>query len=226
LKNRLKGKGKGRERDRNVKGSRYGLDKMGKSVDVEEGLKIDILSFIESMEDGVLVTDIEGKILKTNKRFVEMTGYTEEKLIGNNIDRMIENLVKEKDQEHSSEILKEKARSSVDLKIETRRGEERYIDLNSFLIEEEEKVLNLIIARDITEEKKRERALEKSRKKYRTMLELSPDGIAVHRNGKLQYINPSGAEMLGMELNEVIRHTILGMREVAAELELQGHPGS
>ncbi len=36
----------------------------------------------------------------------------------------------------------------------------------------------------------------------------------------------SGAEMLEMELSEVIRHTILGMREAANELGLQGSPSS
>lgn len=33
-----------------------------------------------------------------------------------------------------------------------------------------------------------------------------------------------GAEMLGMDLNDVIRETILGMRNVAAEIGLEGNP--
>jgi len=33
--------------------------------------------------------------------------------------------------------------------------------------------------------------------RYRKLVELSPDGICVHAGGKLQFINPAGAELLG-----------------------------
>ncbi|MBI3683862.1 MAG: PAS domain S-box protein [Acidobacteria bacterium] len=51
--------------------------------------------------------------------------------------------------------------------------------------------------RDIRERNKVEEALRESEKRYRELVELSPNGIAVYRNGEIAYINPSGARVLG-----------------------------
>jgi PAS domain S-box-containing protein len=51
--------------------------------------------------------------------------------------------------------------------------------------------------RDIRERSKTEQALRESQERYRQLVEMSPNGIAVERDGKIVYINPSGARMLG-----------------------------
>src|ERR1051326_9008171 len=51
--------------------------------------------------------------------------------------------------------------------------------------------------RDVRERTQTERALRDSEERYRQLVELSPNGITVERGGKIVYINPTGARLLG-----------------------------
>jgi len=50
---------------------------------------------------------------------------------------------------------------------------------------------------EITERKRAIEALRESEERYRRLVELSFDAVAIHREGKLVYINAAGAELLG-----------------------------
>lgn len=50
---------------------------------------------------------------------------------------------------------------------------------------------------DITERKRALEALQESEEKYRSLVEMSPDAIAIHADGKLLFINEQGARLLG-----------------------------
>jgi PAS domain S-box-containing protein len=64
-------------------------------------------------------------------------------------------------------------------------------------LEEEVKVRTAELEREIKDRKKVEAALRESEEKYRRLVELSPNLIAIHRDGKLLYINQAGAILLG-----------------------------
>src|SRR5260370_36567609 len=51
--------------------------------------------------------------------------------------------------------------------------------------------------RDVRERSRTELALRESQERYRQLVELSPNGIAVQRDGKIVYMNRAGARMLG-----------------------------
>ncbi len=56
--------------------------------------------------------------------------------------------------------------------------------------------------RDISERKRVEAALQASEERHRTLVEWSPEGINVHRKGRLVYVNAAAMRMLGAERPE------------------------
>jgi two-component system, cell cycle sensor histidine kinase and response regulator CckA len=55
----------------------------------------------------------------------------------------------------------------------------------------------VVIIREITERRRAEQALRDSEERYRRLVELSTDGIAIHQDGRLVFCNEAGARMLG-----------------------------
>ncbi len=71
-------------------------------------------------------------------------------------------------------------------------GEMRYIELLPAVIDK------AIYNRQLVKEKQQMyAALQESEERYRRLVELSPDGIAIHVDGKFAFINPAGARLLG-----------------------------
>lgn len=55
------------------------------------------------------------------------------------------------------------------------------------------------IARDITERVSAGQALQQSEEKYRQMVNLSPDAVTIHQDGRWVFANPAAARLLGVE---------------------------
>ncbi len=63
---------------------------------------------------------------------------------------------------------------------------------------------SLVSVTDVTELKRVERALRESEKHYREVVENAHEAIIVIQNGLVAYVNPKGADALGMEVSEMV----------------------
>ncbi len=71
----------------------------------------------------------------------------------------------------------------------------------------------MLLIEDIDEQKKAREQLRESEEKYRSVFEVSRDGLFLTNNdtGKIQEANSSGAVMFGYEIKELLDFTILGI---------------
>ena len=69
-----------------------------------------------------------------------------------------------------------------------------------------------VILEDITQRKRAERALLDSEDRYRKLIEISPDAILLHIEGKITYLNQAALHMLGAkDSNEILGKNVLDL---------------
>lgn len=82
----------------------------------------------------------------------------------------------------------------------------------------------VVIARDITDRKEAEDALEKARNQNRQILEAAGEGIyGVDPDGVITFINPAGAAMLGYDRDDAVGHLAHDVLHHAAPIDAS-HP--
>jgi PAS domain S-box-containing protein len=83
-------------------------------------------------------------------------------------------------------------------------------DVVTVVVENDRAVRLRGVMLDITERKRAEEALKESEERYRVLVELSPNSICVHRDGKLLYVNPAGVRLFGAtSLDELVGRSVL-----------------
>jgi PAS domain S-box-containing protein len=81
-----------------------------------------------------------------------------------------------------------------------------YFDCRSYPVLDDNGEVKLVIEqlRDITSQKAAELALKDSEERYRLLVDTSPDGICLHSDGKVVFVNAAGAKILGASSPELL----------------------
>ncbi|HZD43072.1 MAG TPA: PAS domain S-box protein, partial [Methanomicrobiales archaeon] len=192
-------------------------------------------SLIETSSDIVLLLDLFGRITYVSPSVERIGGYAPESLVGKNVLKLI----------HPGDILTAveamatarsdpSARLKFEIRIRNASGGWHNIEASGANILDGERVTGFVVnARDITDRKRMEEALQESEEKYRTLVESFPDTVLIHRNGRMEYINPAGLALFGAKSPDEIVGRSIGdlihpdchatIRESVAR-DMQGEP--
>ncbi|MBL7112107.1 MAG: PAS domain S-box protein, partial [Bacteroidales bacterium] len=160
----------------------------------------------ESSPEIVVLTDIDGKLLRVNNEFEILFKYESQEVIGKHIDDLI---IPPEFMEEAKSISKRVA-AGEKIWVETIRhdkfGNRFYVNLLGTPVQiEGEQVGVYGIYRDITPQKKSQLALAESEEKLRNILYSSPDPITVvDLRGNITECNPAAVEILGFSSAEEI----------------------
>lgn len=159
-------------------------------------------SIFKNGVDAVVIWDLEGRIQEVNPAYEKMTGYTKEEVVG----KIVPFIKGEEDvaQQLISDLLKNGEIPNFEVVREKKNYERIICSISLSLLQDKkgnpERIL--VIWRDITEQKKDERAIKESEERYRTLIEFSPDTILVHSSDEILFINKAGLELLGANHEE------------------------
>jgi len=185
-------------------------------------------ALINAPTDSVLLLDPQGIILAINETAAVRMGRRQDELIGALIDDVLPKDIARARRPIISRVVEQKAAVRFE---DERKG--IWFDTVAYpVIDETGEVKKVaVIARDITDRIQTEEALRESEDRYRKLVEISPDAIILHSDGKILYVNPAALTILGAShSNEIVGKNVLdfiqpGFREgvrINIEKDLRG----
>lgn len=164
-------------------------------------------SIVASSDDAILSKDLEGVITSWNRGAERMFGYTAEEMIGSSILRLIP-----RDRHAEESVILSKLRRGERLDhYETirQRKDGRLFDVSitvSPLTDENGNVIGASkIARDISEQKRAQRALHESEQRWRVTLESIGDAVvATDASAVVTFVNAVAARILGRPAADIV----------------------
>ncbi|PCR90388.1 PAS domain S-box protein [Natrinema ejinorense] len=169
-------------------------------------------TIVETANDGIYTVNEDGRFTMVNDAYTKLTGYSREELLGSHVSLVVD----EETIERAASLEEAIAEGSTDesmmeATLQTADGG-RVPAEATFAMLPGDGTERIGVARDITERKERENALEESKRRYRTLVKNFPNGAVGLYDEELTY-NVVGGELLdglGFSLDEVVGTTIYG----------------
>jgi PAS domain S-box-containing protein len=161
-------------------------------------------AFHASPDSIVISQPTTGRIIDANRAFEAWSGFERKDLVGKTtLDLGIWPDLQ--DREHLFNNLSDgKPVSRFATKLKKRNGEIRDVLISANLIDIDNEVYTISIARDITDLRKAELALKESEERFRALHDASFGGIGIHDKGIILDCNQGLADMTGFSRDELI----------------------
>jgi two-component system sensor histidine kinase/response regulator len=141
----------------------------------------------------------DGKLILVNEAYCRYFGKKREELIGSSFMPFILFEDRERVERHFASLTPEKPVATQEQRVIAAGGEIRWQQwTNRAMFDDQGRLIEYqSVGRDITDRKKAEEALHESEERYRQLVELDPDSIIVHREGRLVFVNPATVRLMG-----------------------------
>jgi len=173
-------------------------------------------SIIQNFLDTLIVVDTEAKIQTVNPATSHLLGYTEEELLGQPISTIFEEEEEEevhrlfqffRETEKTEPLRPQDTIRNRELTYKTREGRLIPMSFNASVLTDEAGNVTGVVAgaKDITELKQVEKALQTSRASFHNIVERSADGIIiVDHEGAVHYVNSTAESLFGRKAEELV----------------------
>ena len=163
-------------------------------------------TILDTALDGFGIIDRDGRPLEFNDSYCRMVGYTCEELL----TMSIADIVVDETQEETAQRLKElreRGRGRFESRHRRKDGAVIDVEVSAHYLEVEGGQM-FVFVRDITEQKRADRAVKESELRYRTLVENIPERIFLKDRDSV-YVSCNGryAEDMGIRAEEISGHT-------------------
>ncbi|HEY2774486.1 MAG TPA: PAS domain S-box protein [Candidatus Binatia bacterium] len=173
-----------------VTGRRHAEEALGKS---EERFR----HFIENLSDVVYALDREGRFIYCSPAIEQISAYTPEEILGRSFVEFLHPEDLPKVAELFAQTL-EGAPTKFEYRVFDKTGEVHWVQASVRATIENGEVLGVTgVFSEITARKRTLEALYESEARYRVLVEMSPDSIVVHRDGKIVFANSAARRLVG-----------------------------
>jgi PAS domain S-box-containing protein len=168
-------------------------------------------SLVEQGNDGIVY--IEDRLIRyCNSKMLEISGYAMEELI----DKPFIDFIVPEQKNNAAEMYKQrvagmKVPDRYELDIISRDGTTVHTEISANLISFRQKLIDIVIVRDITDRKKMYDALRQTEEMFSKAFRSSPDAVMIITldDGIIIDANDAAVKNTGYSLNEMIEHSTL-----------------
>jgi len=163
---------------------------------------------VESAHDAIFFKDLESRYIIANNKTLETFGLPREKVIGKNDYEIMPNQEEARKNIEDDQVVFRTGKAKGITKHMTGVDGKKYwfqaVKVPHF--DEEGKVVGLVgIARDITESKKAERALQESERRYRNLVETMHEFVSeIDMEGRILFVNEPFSRATGYDATELL----------------------
>jgi len=160
----------------------------------------DVLRVFEYLPDAVVLTDRRGVIIGANRQAALLFGYDPGEVEGREIDLLVPAPLRESHRGHRSRYYASMPVRAMgggrEFPARRKDGSEFPADISLSPFDTPGGTIIISVVRDVTERAILEKARRESEERYRALVDLSPEAIVVHAQGRIVYVNEATAHLL------------------------------